>query len=247
MEPLRLFVSHNHTDDQFTAQLVRDLQRTGAQVWVDQDGLRDGDIIQRINDALSHADWLILVQTPEAARSQYVNMEVGAALTRVMNGLMQGVIPIIAKPCDLREVPPLWQTLRYYDATQDYPGALTQLEQALGLDKAPPVSDSPISGAGWSPVDLMRLWSWISPGARRVVGEIARRPEGYPVQEMLDRLGFNGPTLGGYLTAWASGLRQFPRKSDPIVRDTSTGQFRMRMDTEIARTIRQLAQITAGQ
>ena len=246
MAPLRLFVSHNHTDDQFTEQLVRDLQRTGAQVWVDQDGLRDGDIIQRINDALSKADWLILVQTPDAAHSQYVNMEVGAALTRVMSGFMQGVIPIIAKPCDPRDVPPLWQTLRYYDATRDYPGALTQLEQALGLDKAPPVTAGAASGTQWSPVDLMRLWSWISPGARRAIGEIAQRPEGYPYRDVLHRLGYDGPTLGGYLTGWAFWLRQFQGRPDPLVRDSGTCQC-YRMDTEIARTIRQLAQITAGQ
>ena len=245
MAPLRLFVSHNHTDDQFTEQLVRDLTRAGAQVWVDQQGILDGIIMDRINKALSNADWLILVQTPDAVRSQYVNLEVGAALTRVMRGLMQGVIPIIAKPCDPRDVPPLWLTLLYYDATQDYPGALNQLLQALGLDKAPPVTAGAASGAQWSPVDLMRLWSWISSGARRAVGEIARRPEGYPYPEVLQRLGYDGPTLGGYLSSWAAGLRQFQGKSDPLVRDSSTSQYRM--DTEIATTIRQLAQITAGQ
>ena len=247
MAPLRLFVSHNHTDNQFTEQLVRDLQRTGAQVWVDQDGLRDGDIIQRINEALSHADWLILVQTPDAVRSQYVNMDVGAALTRVVQGLMQGVIPIIAKSCDSREVPPLWLSLKYYDATQDYQTALTQLEQALGLDKAPPVSDPPASGAHWSTVDLMWLWASVTPGTRRVVGEIARRPEGYPVQEVLQRLGYDGPTLGGYLTSWAFWLRKYPGKPDPLIRGWITGLYSMSMDTEIAKTIHQLAQITAGQ
>jgi TIR domain len=243
MAPSRLFVSHSHTDDQFTQQLVRDLKRTGAQVWVDQQGIRDGSIMDRINDALSHADWLILVQTPDAVRSPFVTAEVGAALTRVMRGFMQGVIPIIATPCDPRDVPPLWQTLRYYDATQDYPGALNQLLQALGLDKTPPVTAAPASGARWSPVDLMRLWAWIAPGARRAVGEIACRPEGYPYPEVLQRLGYDGQTLGGYLTSWAFGLRQFRGKSDPLVRDTS----QYRMDTAIATTIRQLAQITAGQ
>jgi hypothetical protein len=245
MAPLRLFVSHSHTDDQFTEQLVRDLTRTSAQVWVDQQGIRDGNIMDRINDALSNADWLILVQTPDAVRSQYVKLEVGAALTRVMSGLMQGVIPIIAKPCDPRDVPPLWQTLRYYDATQDYPGALTQLVQALGLDKAPPaIADAP-SDSQWSPVDLMRLWSSIATGARRAVGEIACRPQGYPYPEVLQRLGYDGQTLGGYLTSWAFGLRQFRGKADPLVRDSSTASYRM--EAEIATTIRQLAHITAGQ
>ncbi len=243
MAPLRLFVSHSHTDDQFTQQLVGDLKRTGAEVWVDQDGIHDGNIMNHINDALGKADWLILVQTPDAVRSEYVKLEVSAALTRVMSGLMQGVIPIIAKPCDPRDVPPLWQPLLYYDATQDYPGALNQLVHALGLDKAPPVTAAAASGTQWSVVDLMRLWSWISPGARRAVGEIACRPEGYPYPEVLQRLGYDGPTLGGYLTSWAFGLRQFRGKSDPLVRETS----QYRMDTEIATTIRQLAQITAGQ
>jgi hypothetical protein len=245
MAPLHLFVSHSHEDDQFTKQLVGDLQRAGAEVWVDQEGIHHGNIMNHIDEALGKADWLILVQTPDAVRSEYVKLEVSAALTRVMSGLMQGVIPIIAKPCDQREVPPLWATMLYYDATQDYPGALHQLLQALGLDKTPPITGIAASGTQWSPVDLMRLWSWISPGARRAIGEIALRPEGYPYKEVLDRLGYNGPTLGGYLTSWASGLRQFQGKPDPLIRDSS--EWCYRMDSEIARTIRQLDQITAGQ
>lgn len=240
----RVFVSHSHADNEFTERLVSDLSRHGAQVWVDREDIPEGSLMERINEGLSNAEWLVLVQTPAALRSNFVRAEVNAALTRVMTGLMQGVLPIIAAPCAPQEIPPLWQTLLYYDATQDYAAALAQLVHALGLDVVPQPS-SPLSSASqWSPVELMWLWSSITPGARRAVAEIALRPEGYAYEELFQRLGYDGPTLGGYLSSWGSGLRQFRGKPDPLIRDWNAYQYRM--DAELAGIIRRLAAITAG-
>lgn len=41
----QVFVSYSHTDAAFMEQLVQDLTRAGAQVWVDRDGIRDGNIV----------------------------------------------------------------------------------------------------------------------------------------------------------------------------------------------------------
>lgn len=113
----RIFISHSHADNAFADRLAQDLTRNGGQVWIDREELHDGVLIQRINEALSNAEWFILVQSPAAIASRYVQMEVSAALTRVVDRFMQAVIPVVAAPCDRGSVPPLWQTLLYCDAT----------------------------------------------------------------------------------------------------------------------------------
>lgn len=198
-----------------------------------------------MNDGLRNAEWLVLVQTPAAIASPFVQAEVNTALMRVMNRVMQGVLPLVAAPCPPQSIPPIWQGLRHYDATQDYPAALEGVLQVLGIDKAPPVISPSTSGATWTPVDLMYLWSTISPGARRALGEIVRRPDGYPFAEVLRRLDCTGPTLGGYLSSLGFALRQFPGKKDPLERDWNKEEYRM--DAAIAGILQRLAQITAGQ
>lgn len=147
----RIFVSHSHQDDAFTARLVADLRATGADVWVDTDKITYNDFVQHISDGLANRDWLVLVQTPDALRSPWVRTEVNAALNMSLQGRMRGVIPILAKACDPADVPTLWSTLQYYDATHDYNAAVKKLLAVLGLSTpivtAPPATPTPSSPA----------------------------------------------------------------------------------------------------
>jgi toxoflavin biosynthesis protein ToxD len=129
----RIFVSHSHQDDAFTARLVADLRATGADVWVDTDKITYNDFVQHISDGLANRDWLVLVQTPDALRSPWVRTEVNAALNMSLQGRMRGVIPVLAKACDPADMPALWSTLQYYDATRDYNTAVKKLLAVLGL------------------------------------------------------------------------------------------------------------------
>src|SRR5258708_7268772 len=243
MSTPQVFVRYSHANSAFMEMLVRDLTQAGAHVWVDRDGIRDGNIVDQMNEGLKQAEWLVLVQTPDAIASPYVKAEVNAALHRVLKGQMRGMVPVIAAPCPPPHVPPLWSSQQYYDATQDYRGALDGLLRVLGIDKAPPLVHPPTSdGAAWTPVDLMFLWATITQGARRALGEIALRPAGYPMSEVVQRLDCTGPTLGGYLRSVGFALRQFPRKADPLVRDWKKWEYRM--DPTIAGIIQKLGQIT---
>jgi hypothetical protein len=100
---------------------------------VDYDGVRSGDLVNKINAALVKSDWLVLVMTPAALRSQWVTGEVNAALHRVNSKRMKGVIPFVMKKCRESDIPPLWAALHRYDATGDYHLARDGLLQALGL------------------------------------------------------------------------------------------------------------------
>ncbi|HEY7848867.1 MAG TPA: toll/interleukin-1 receptor domain-containing protein [Ktedonobacterales bacterium] len=134
----RIFVSYNRQDVVFTRRLVASLERAGAVVWVDWEGARDGDFLKRINQGLVKCDWLALVETPHSLASDPVEMEVNAALNRVLYGQMRGVVRLIASPRDPRSVPPTWATLQYYDATSDYDDAVAAL-----LERAVTLADDP--------------------------------------------------------------------------------------------------------
>jgi len=128
-----IFVSHSNADNDFTMRLVADLTAAGADVWVDRQEITYDDFLKWINRGLAQAHWLVLVLTPDALRSEWVEMEVNAALNMVRQRRMRGVIPMLARSCDVAAIPPIWDTLQRYDATADYQGALADLLRVLGL------------------------------------------------------------------------------------------------------------------
>lgn len=129
--PPRVFVSHSHADDVFTARLVSDLRAAGIDVWVDVTDMDPGNFMTHIDDALARCDWLVLVLTPNAISSSFVRFEVSTAIGRVMKQYMRGVVPILAAPTDPQTIPPTWDGLQRYDATRDYQQALQSLLLAL--------------------------------------------------------------------------------------------------------------------
>jgi len=132
-DSVQVFVSHSYKDDAFTARLVADLRAAGADVWVDSTEIAYDDFVKRINEGLAHRDWLVLVLTPSALGSRWVQAEVNAALNLVHTGRMRGVIPLLAHRCNEAEIPPLWATLHRYDATTGYAKAISGLLRALRL------------------------------------------------------------------------------------------------------------------
>ncbi len=142
---MRVFVSHHHSDeeDRFTARLVTDLERAGADVWVDTKGITSGNFIRKMNEGLAGRHWLLLVMSPAALRSEWVQEEVDAALHQVKGKHMLGVIPIVMLPCDEALIPPVWATLHRYDATKRYESARDGLLRAMGLPQLAPEQSQP--------------------------------------------------------------------------------------------------------
>lgn len=128
-----VFVSHNSQDNIFTQRLVADLRSAGVDVWVDAEGINQGDIAQRINDAFIGRQWLILVMTTASLRSPWVQAEVNATLVRINQGKMAGFIPVIAGPIRDEEVPALWAPFHRIDAQVDYASALQEILTSLGV------------------------------------------------------------------------------------------------------------------
>jgi hypothetical protein len=136
-EPVRVFVSYASSDRAFAEKLVADLQAAGAEVWWDVSGIDEGDFLGKINQALQQCQWLVLVLTPNAVASKWVNIEVNAAIHRRQQGFMHAVLPLLAASVQPGAVPPLWDTLHRYDAVANYRGEIARLIRKLGLSSAP--------------------------------------------------------------------------------------------------------------
>jgi hypothetical protein len=139
-DPVRVFVSHHHSpeEDTFTARLMADLKAAGADAWVDTAGITSDDFVKKISEGLAGRQWLMLVMTPDALRSPWVQREVNAALNEHTAGRMLGVLPFVMLPCFEQAIPVLWRTLHRYDATKSYEAARDGLLGAIGLTPALP-------------------------------------------------------------------------------------------------------------
>lgn len=129
----RVFVSHATPDADFANRLSDDLRRLGADTWLDSTHLGTGDFVARINAALQGRDLVVLILSPSAIQSPWVSQEVNAAIVREKQGSMRPMIVVMAQPCTLSTIPPLWTVYQRYDATTDYSRALYGLAQELSL------------------------------------------------------------------------------------------------------------------
>jgi basic membrane protein A len=168
-------VSHHHSPDEdtFTARLVTDLKAAGADVWVDTKDISSGDFVERINAGLSDRHWLVLIMTPAALASNYVQAEVNAALNDQIGGRMRGVLPFVVQPCKERDIPPLWRTLHRFDAVKGgYAAARDQLFKTMAL-LTPSPPPPPLVGAVSEPTPASS--GPASPGAAAPAALLGRR------------------------------------------------------------------------
>jgi TIR domain len=150
MTPPRIFVSHDPKDVKIAWRLIQDLRRAGAEPWDYVTNASDSALKQHIDEAIAQSDWLVLVLSPDAIASHGVRAEVEAALLRVNQGSMRGVIAFLVAPCEPSTIPPQWAVLRRYDAIRDYASALADLLHQLGLvgaapQEVPPALHAPVA------------------------------------------------------------------------------------------------------
>src|SRR5262245_37731723 len=79
MQP-RVFVGHATADSKIAERFSVDLRLRGADVWLDSSHMGSGDFVARINRALER-DVLIVMLSPSAIKSPWVQQEVNAAIT----------------------------------------------------------------------------------------------------------------------------------------------------------------------
>ena len=80
-KPMRVFLSHSHTDAWLAARIARALTESGLEVRDPQQDILPGDNwASEVAHALEESDAMVVLLTPKAARSPYVKHEMVYAL-----------------------------------------------------------------------------------------------------------------------------------------------------------------------
>ncbi|HTK06042.1 MAG TPA: TIR domain-containing protein [Ktedonobacteraceae bacterium] len=134
-------------DVQFAQRLIADLRAAGIEVVTceKRPGRAMGeDVIAK----LQKCQWVILVQTPAALCSPQVQLTIETALDLSLQQRMHGVLSMIAAPYSWQNTPPeTWTVLKAFDASEDYPKALTRLLLALHPATSASVPSVPVRAA----------------------------------------------------------------------------------------------------
>lgn len=111
--PRQIFISHAHQDSEFAHKLADDLELEGWHCWLAPDSISPGEQwAGAIERGLATSTVFLLILSPEAVASRWVQTETNVALELEHEGQMQ-IVPLLLRPC---QVPLLWrayQNLRF--------------------------------------------------------------------------------------------------------------------------------------
>lgn len=125
-----LFLSYSREDLELVERLVADLKERGFVVRWDQEEARVGDdFLKKIEKAIWESAWFVLVLSPNAMASPWVDKEVAAALIRqAERDNRPFILPLLYEKC---EVSPFLRALTWADFTHSYEQGLAQLLDVL--------------------------------------------------------------------------------------------------------------------
>jgi bifunctional N-acetylglucosamine-1-phosphate-uridyltransferase/glucosamine-1-phosphate-acetyltransferase GlmU-like protein len=107
------FLSHSNWDKPFARKLGTSLQEAGFRVWIDEAEIRVGDsLIDKIGEALDSIDFLIIVLSRKAVRSEWVRKELNIAMSRQLKRRQISVLPVLIEPC---QIPAFLSDVKYAD------------------------------------------------------------------------------------------------------------------------------------
>ena len=134
---LRIFVSHSNKDDDFGTRLVDDLRHVLADemaVWYDsQGGLHGGDNWWRkIIRELTERNVFIVVLSPDAMDSDWVNDEIDLAWRQKNSPQRKRIILVLYRECEVREDLANLQIISFLPP-KTYEAAFNELLTALRL------------------------------------------------------------------------------------------------------------------
>jgi TIR domain/Restriction endonuclease len=103
-ESARVFLSYAHSDRGAAEEIARALRLADFQVWFDSWELRPGDsIANRVREAISASDFLVVLLSPDSANSRWVLEEVTLSLSKELHQRAISVVPAVLRPCDVPE------------------------------------------------------------------------------------------------------------------------------------------------
>ncbi len=138
----KVFISHSHSDREFTERLARDLMAHGQNVWFDKWDIRPGDsIVTKIfEEGLADAEAFLIVLSKDSVRSDWVREELNVATVRRIEDLTR-VIPVLKEDV---EVPTALRTMHWVDMRTDFAAGVRSILNVLaGVSERPPLGERP--------------------------------------------------------------------------------------------------------
>jgi SAM-dependent methyltransferase len=124
-----LFVCHAREDSAFVEKLVEALDGRALHAWYDRREIIAGDsIVDRINQGLTNARYLLVVLSPRSVDKPWVKRELNAALMKQLSSAAVRVIPLLLEDC---KIPPLLADIRYADFRTSFDQGLSELLPAV--------------------------------------------------------------------------------------------------------------------
>lgn len=122
---VRIFISYTSADRIFVDKLALDLTSFRAEIFYDKWEIKVGDsIVEKINEALSSYDNLLIVLSKSSVKSDWVQRELNSSLMRQLKDKIIKIKPVLIEDCD---IPPLLADIKYADFRFDYNIGFTSL------------------------------------------------------------------------------------------------------------------------
>ena len=187
-----IFVSYSSEDRPFALGLVKELQRLGANVWIDQLGIGLGENWDNaIEQALEQSETFMLILSPTSVESQNVQDEVSIAINT-----KKKLVPILIKECEL---PMRLQRRQYADLTNNPDKAINDILTFLGLNEK-------------SSASLNKILSLIgvSEAPKKVVQKVKEESTGKEIQQEVkaEDLLVSDPEIERAITMHKRGIKK---------------------------------------
>jgi hypothetical protein len=112
----RVFISHAPKDSDWAHQLVEQLTAAGLKVWDSSTDLLPGvDFTREVSRALDRADFLVVLISPAAVKSEWVRREIQYALG--VERFQDKLIPVLIEPTAKEDVPWILNKLTWAKGT----------------------------------------------------------------------------------------------------------------------------------
>ena len=125
---MKVFISYSEADEKWARQLRSSLAEEGFEVWNSASDIAPGDNwLLKSGRALQSADAMIVLLSPDSAKSDWVRSEIEYALSSPQ--FRGRVIPLLIKPTE--DVPWILHKLHFVRATKDVDETISRVVAIL--------------------------------------------------------------------------------------------------------------------